>query len=120
MVESCSISKQGRFIESCYEEVENKLTMQQGKNSTYFLLGELLDDGRSPLEVARDYSPPLRLHHETARATPEQRKEMLGRVISQMLQGKRVGLVCSCAPKACHGDVIAAKLVRMYCEIASP
>ena len=40
--------------------------------------------------------------------------------LSQMLQGKRVGLVCSCAPKACHGDVIAAKLVRMYCEIASP
>ena len=64
--------------------------------------------------------PALRLHHETARVTPEQRKEMLGRVLSQMLQGRRVGLVCSCAPKACHGDVIAAKLVRMYCEIASP
>ena len=31
------------FIESCYEEVENKLTLQQGKNSTYFLLGELRD-----------------------------------------------------------------------------
>ena len=30
------------FIDSCYEEVENKLTLQQGKNST-FLLGELRD-----------------------------------------------------------------------------
>ena len=80
---------------------------------------EILDDGRSPQEVARDYSPPLRLHQETARVTPEQRKEMLGRVLSQMLQGRRVGLVCSCAPRACHGDVIAAKLVRMYCEIVS-
>ena len=81
---------------------------------------EILDDGRTPLEVARDYSPPLRLHQETARVTPAQRKEMLGSVLSLMLQGKRVGLVCSCAPKACHGDVISAKLVRMYCEIASP
>ena len=81
---------------------------------------EILDDGRTPLEVARDYSPPLRLHPGTARVTPAQRKEMLGSVLSLMLQGKRVGLVCSCAPKPCHGDVIAAKLVRMYCEIASP
>ena len=81
---------------------------------------EILEDGRPPLEVARDYSPPLRLHRETLLVTPEQRKEMLGRILSQMLQGRRVGLVCSCAPKACHGDVIAAKLVRMYCEIASP
>ena len=63
---------------------------------------------------------PLRLHPGTARVTPAQRKEMLGSVLSLMLQGKRVGLVCSCAPKPCHGDVIAAKLVRMYCEIASP
>ena len=31
------------FIESGHEEVENKLTMQQGRNSTIFLLGELPD-----------------------------------------------------------------------------
>ena len=79
---------------------------------------EILDDGRTPLEVARDYSPPLRLHPGTARVTPAQRKEMLGSVLSLMLQGKRV-FMCPQA-KACHGDVISAKLVRMYCEIASP
>ena len=81
---------------------------------------EILEDGRSPLEVARDYPPPLRIHDGTARVTGEQRKEMLGRVLSLMLRGRRVGLVCACAPLACHGDVIAAKLVRMYCDIASP
>ena len=47
-------------------------------------------------------------------------KEMLGRILALMLRGRRVGLVCACAPLACHGDVIAAKLVRMYCDIASP
>ena len=81
---------------------------------------EILEDGRPPLEVARDYTPPLRIHQGTARVTREQRKEMLGRVLALMLRGRRVGLVCACAPLACHGDVIAAKLVRMYCDIASP
>ena len=79
---------------------------------------EILEDGRPPLEVARDYPPPLRIHQGTARVTREQRKEMLGRVLALMLRGRRVGLVC--APLACHGDVIAAKLVRMHCDIASP
>ena len=83
---------------------------------------EILEDGRPPLEVARDYTPPapLRIHQGTARVTREQRKEMLGRVLALMLRGRRVGLVCACAPLACHGDAIAAKLVRMYCDIASP
>ena len=58
---------------------------------------EILDDGRSPLEVARDYSPPS-VSHETARVTPEQRKEMLGRVLSQMLQGRRVRGLCAHVP----------------------
>ena len=31
------------FIESGYDEFENKLTLQQGRNSTFFLLGELQD-----------------------------------------------------------------------------
>ena len=73
---------------------------------------------RLPMEVAQDFTPPLLLHRDIARATHEQRREMMGRILSQMLQGKRIGLVCSCAPMACHGDVIASKLVRMYCATA--
>ena len=63
---------------------------------------EILDDGRTPLEVARDYSPPLRLHHETARVTPAQRKEMLGSVLSLMLQGKRVLMCPQGLPRRCN------------------
>ena len=35
------------FIESCYEEVENKLTLQQGKNSTYFFSENSTTDSRT-------------------------------------------------------------------------
>ena len=31
------------FIESGHDEFDNKLTLQQGRNSTFFLLGELQD-----------------------------------------------------------------------------
>ncbi|EOD21478.1 hypothetical protein EMIHUDRAFT_117159 [Emiliania huxleyi CCMP1516] len=38
-------------------------------------------------------------------------------VLKRMLAGEQIRLVCACAPKRCHGDIIAARLRRMMREI---
>jgi hypothetical protein len=33
-------------------------------------------------------------------------------ILQKLKEGKKVALVCYCAPKACHGDVIKARLLK--------
>ena len=80
--------------------------------------GQVLGGRRTPAAVAADHNPPLLVHASSALVTPDKRQETLSKMLTHMIHGQAIGLVCACAPRRCHGEIILEKLKKMYCEIA--
>ena len=80
--------------------------------------GQVLGGRRAPAAVAADHNPPLLVHASSALVTPDKRQETLSTMLTHMIHGQAIGLVCACAPRRCHGEIILEKLKKMYCEIA--
>lgn len=79
---------------------------------------EILEERATPEEIAGRYDPPLEVDEMARKVTREEREEAFARVLRRMMAGERVRLVCGCAPRRCHGDIIAARLCRMMRDIA--
>lgn len=63
------------------------------------------NDGTREQVVAK-YEVWLRGIKDTATPQGTAAREALRRIQARVLQGERVHLVCYCAPRPCHGDVI--------------
>ena len=74
---------------------------------------EILEGRATAWEVAARHTPPLRVDAAAARVTPGERRAELERLLHRVLMGEALRLRCVCAPRPCHGDVIARKLRRL-------
>ena len=80
---------------------------------------QVLGGKRTPAAVAADHNPPLLVHASSALVSPDRRQEELSKMLTHMIRGQAIGLVCACAPRRCHGEIIQEKLGSMFCEIAN-
>ena len=78
---------------------------------------EILEERATASEAAGRRCPPLAVDEGAREVTRERREDAFAGVLKRMLAGEQIRLVCACAPKRCHGDIIAARLRRMMREI---
>ena len=78
---------------------------------------EILEERATASEAAGRRCPPLAVDESAREVTRERREDAFAGVLKRMLAGEQIRLVCACAPKRCHGDIIAARLRRMMREI---
>jgi hypothetical protein len=98
----------GRFLGNPF-----RMRAQSERPAVCAAYAKLLYTARPVRELARDFSPPLEVHDQTAAVRPCDREAALHHILHLVRAGHHVRLRCACKPRACHGDAIQQWVFRM-------